>query len=174
MTPLYTQSNVPTGTPPQITSFSANSTSVSAGTPVTLSWQITGASYVIVSPQIGAVRGSSVSVSSPNRPHTLSTPQMLLAALRPRSTSPFTDMRVLRRAPARALFLMTSVTCIYREGCVSPSRLSRSRSRRCNGGGVFGLNATRYHSGWLRSLLSHVSVFASALGCLATFSRIAP
>jgi hypothetical protein len=63
MTPLYTQSNVPTGTPPQITSFSANSTSVSAGTPVTLSWQITGASYVIVSPQIGAVRGSSVSVS---------------------------------------------------------------------------------------------------------------
>jgi len=65
MTPLYTQSNVPTGTPPQITSFSANSTSVSAGTPVTLSWQITGASYVIVSPQIGAVRIERIRLAHP-------------------------------------------------------------------------------------------------------------
>ena len=63
MTPLYMQSNVPAGAAPQITSFTASSTSVSAGTPTTLSWQVTGASYVIVSPQVGAVRGSSVSVS---------------------------------------------------------------------------------------------------------------
>ena len=62
MTPLYTQSNVPTGTAPQITSFNASSNSIAAGTQVTLSWQVTGASYVIVSPDAGAVRGTSVIV----------------------------------------------------------------------------------------------------------------
>jgi hypothetical protein len=63
MTPLYTQNNVPTGAAPQITSFTASTSSISAGTPVTLSWQVTGASYVIVSPDSGAVRGTSVSVT---------------------------------------------------------------------------------------------------------------
>jgi hypothetical protein len=63
MTPLYTQNNVPTGAAPQITSFTASSSSISAGTPVTLSWQVTSASYVIVSPDAGAVRGTSVSVT---------------------------------------------------------------------------------------------------------------
>jgi hypothetical protein len=62
MTPLYTQSNVPSGAAPQITSFTASSNSISAGTEVTLSWQVTGASYVIVSPDAGAVRGTSVVV----------------------------------------------------------------------------------------------------------------
>ena len=59
MTPLYTQNTVPTGASPQITSFAASSSSVSAGTPVTLSWQVSGASYIIVSPQVGAVRSTS-------------------------------------------------------------------------------------------------------------------
>jgi hypothetical protein len=59
----YTQSNIPNGANPQITSFTASATSVTSGTPVTLSWQVTGASYVILSPQVGAVRGSSVSVT---------------------------------------------------------------------------------------------------------------
>jgi hypothetical protein len=63
MSPLYTQSNIPTGAAPQITSFTASSTSVAAGTPVTLSWQTTGASYLIVSPQIGPIRTTTVSVS---------------------------------------------------------------------------------------------------------------
>jgi hypothetical protein len=63
MTPLYTQSNIPSGAAPQITSFTASAASVASGTPVTLSWQVTGASYVIVSPEVGAVRGSNVSVS---------------------------------------------------------------------------------------------------------------
>jgi hypothetical protein len=63
MTPLYTQNNVPTGAAPQITSFTASANSISAGTPVTLSWQASGAAYTIVSPQVGAVRGSSFSVS---------------------------------------------------------------------------------------------------------------
>jgi hypothetical protein len=63
MTPLYTQNNIPTGASPQITSFTASANSVTAGTPVTLSWQVTGASYTTVSPEIGAVRGTSISVS---------------------------------------------------------------------------------------------------------------
>ena len=63
MTPRYTQSNVPTGASPQITSFAASSTSVSAGTPVTLSWHVNGVSYIIVSPQVGAVRSTSVVVT---------------------------------------------------------------------------------------------------------------
>lgn len=63
MTPLYTQNTVPTGASPQITSFGASNTSISAGTPVTLSWQVTGASYIIVSPQVGAVRATSVAVT---------------------------------------------------------------------------------------------------------------
>ena len=63
ISPLYTSANVPTGNAPQIASFTASSDSVSAGTPVTLSWQVSGASYIIVSPGVGAIRGTSVSVS---------------------------------------------------------------------------------------------------------------
>jgi len=63
ISPLYNSSNVPTGPSPQITSFTASSTSISAGTAVTLSWQVSGASYVIVSPTLGATRATSLSVS---------------------------------------------------------------------------------------------------------------
>jgi hypothetical protein len=63
MSPVYTQSNVPTGAPPQIASFTASATSVSAGTAVTLSWQVSGASLVVITPEVGAVRGSSTSVT---------------------------------------------------------------------------------------------------------------
>src|SRR5260370_19927598 len=62
----------------------------------------------------------------------------------------------------------------YLEAWFSPRRFRRSRKRRCNGVGVLGLKATRYHSGWLRSRLSQVNVEASAFGGRATFSRIAP
>lgn len=63
LTPLYTSSNIPTGPAPTISSFTASSTSVSAGTPVTLSWQVSNADYVIISPSIGATRGTSAQVS---------------------------------------------------------------------------------------------------------------
>jgi len=63
ISPLYTAANVPTGPAPQITQFIASANSVSAGTPVTLSWQVTGAAYVIVSPGVGVTRGTSVSVT---------------------------------------------------------------------------------------------------------------
>jgi hypothetical protein len=61
--PLYTPSNVPTGPPPTITSLTANPTTITPGQPVTLSWNVTGASYFVVSPQVGAVRGTSVIVT---------------------------------------------------------------------------------------------------------------
>jgi hypothetical protein len=61
---LYTSANVPTGSAPTISSFTASTSNpVSAGTAVTLSWTATGASYYIVSPQIGAVRGTTVVVN---------------------------------------------------------------------------------------------------------------
>jgi len=61
--PLYTPANVPTGPTPVIASFTANPTTVTKGQPVTLSWSVTGASYEIVSPQVGATRGTSVVVT---------------------------------------------------------------------------------------------------------------
>ena len=63
VTPLYTSANVPTGNAPTVTQFTASATSVSSRSPVTLSWQVSGAAYIIVSPTVGAVRGTSVSVS---------------------------------------------------------------------------------------------------------------
>jgi hypothetical protein len=63
MNPIYTQSNLPTGAVPAIASFTASPTTVSAGANVTLSWSATGASYFDVTPQVGAVRGTSVVVA---------------------------------------------------------------------------------------------------------------
>jgi len=63
ISPLYTQSNVPTGPVPTITSFTASPTTVSSGEAVTLSWNVSGASYFIVSPQVGAIRGNTVTVT---------------------------------------------------------------------------------------------------------------
>jgi hypothetical protein len=62
ISPLYTPNDVPTGPAPVIGSFTANPATVAAGQPVTLSWNATGASYFVVSPEVGAVRGSSVVV----------------------------------------------------------------------------------------------------------------
>jgi hypothetical protein len=59
---VYTSANVPTGSAPNITSFTADNTTVSAGSAVTLSWAADNASYYIVSPEIGPVRGNSVTV----------------------------------------------------------------------------------------------------------------
>jgi len=63
MNPIYTAANIPSGPSPVINSFTASSQAVSAGTPVMLSWNVSGASYLIVSPDIGAVRGTSVTVA---------------------------------------------------------------------------------------------------------------
>jgi hypothetical protein len=63
MDPVYTPGNVPTGPSPVVSSFTANASTVSAGTPVTLSWSVSNAIYNIISPQAGPVRGSSVMVT---------------------------------------------------------------------------------------------------------------
>jgi hypothetical protein len=63
MNPVYTAGNVPKGAAPAISSFTASATSVSAGTQVTLSWQVSGASYLVINPQVGAVRGNSAPVT---------------------------------------------------------------------------------------------------------------
>jgi hypothetical protein len=62
MDPIYTPDNLPQGKPPRITSFAATPASSHAGQPVVLNWSATNASYFIVSPQVGAVRGNSVTV----------------------------------------------------------------------------------------------------------------
>lgn len=63
MNPIYTSANIPQGPPPAINSFTASTTTVSTGGQVTLSWSVADASYLIISPQIGAVRGSNIAVT---------------------------------------------------------------------------------------------------------------
>jgi hypothetical protein len=58
--PVYTNSDVPTGAAPVISSFTASPASVTAGNSVTLSWTTSGAIYNIISPTIGPVRGSAI------------------------------------------------------------------------------------------------------------------
>jgi hypothetical protein len=60
--PLYTQNNIPQGSNPTIASFTANPQIVSHGQPVTLSWNVSGEEYNIVSPQVGIVGGTSVTL----------------------------------------------------------------------------------------------------------------
>ena len=45
---------------PIIHSFNASLTTVSKGQHVTLSWDVAGSSYFVVTPQVGAVRGTFV------------------------------------------------------------------------------------------------------------------
>lgn len=60
--PLYTPQNVPTGPNPTINSFTATS-SGGSGQPVMLNWSVTNGEYYIVAPQVGAIRGTSVTVN---------------------------------------------------------------------------------------------------------------
>jgi len=62
ISPLYDANNVPQGPNPKITNFTANPQTVSKGSPVTLSWSVSGQEYNIVSPQVGIASGSSVVV----------------------------------------------------------------------------------------------------------------
>jgi hypothetical protein len=63
MSEIYTPSNVPTGPSPTVVSFTANPTTVSSGQPVTLTWDTSNSIYNIISPQVGPVRGTSVTVN---------------------------------------------------------------------------------------------------------------
>jgi len=59
---IYTSANLPTGSAPSISSFSASPTTTNAASGTTLSWSATNASYYVISPGVGAVRGTSVTV----------------------------------------------------------------------------------------------------------------
>jgi len=61
ISPLYTPDNLPMGPDPTIDSFTAT-VSGGPGQPVILSWGETNGEYNIVSPSVGAIRGSSVVV----------------------------------------------------------------------------------------------------------------
>ncbi|HEX7288488.1 MAG TPA: hypothetical protein VF532_20050 [Candidatus Angelobacter sp.] len=63
MPAAITSTNVPAGAAPTIASFTASSLNVTAGTAVALTWQASGASYYLVNPQIGPVRGNSVTAN---------------------------------------------------------------------------------------------------------------
>jgi hypothetical protein len=62
MNPIYTAGNIPQGANPAITSFTANPQTVAAGSPVTLTWNVSNSEYNIVSPQAGIIRGASATV----------------------------------------------------------------------------------------------------------------
>jgi hypothetical protein len=62
ISPLYTPGNVPTGPNPTINSFTATA-SRGPGQPVTLSWNVTNGEYYVVSPVVGAIRGTNAVVS---------------------------------------------------------------------------------------------------------------
>ena len=61
ISPLYTPQNYPTGPNPTINSFTATSSS-GPGQPVTLSWNVSNAQYVVVSLSVGATRDTSAVV----------------------------------------------------------------------------------------------------------------
>jgi hypothetical protein len=60
--PLYTAANVPQGAAPSISSFTAMPPSIAAGGSSVLTWTVSNASYLLITP-LGLVRGTSVSVS---------------------------------------------------------------------------------------------------------------
>jgi hypothetical protein len=62
MPTVATAANVATGSAPNITSFTADNLTISAGTAVTLSWAADNASYYVISPEVGAVRGNTAVV----------------------------------------------------------------------------------------------------------------
>lgn len=62
MNPVYTTVSVPQGAAPTISSFTASASSVAAGTSVTLNWTASANSYFVISPAVGAIRGSQATV----------------------------------------------------------------------------------------------------------------
>ena len=60
--PGYDDATAPTGNPPTINNFAASASTVSAGTPVTLTWTTSNDSYDYID-QLGGVRGGTVTVT---------------------------------------------------------------------------------------------------------------
>jgi hypothetical protein len=62
MPAVYDSATAPTGAAPSISSFTASQTTVAAGTPVTLTWTVSGDSYDFID-VVGTVRGGSQTVT---------------------------------------------------------------------------------------------------------------
>jgi hypothetical protein len=60
--PGYDSATAPTGQPPTINSFTASATTISAGTPVTLTWSTSNDSYDFID-MLGGVRGGSITTT---------------------------------------------------------------------------------------------------------------
>jgi hypothetical protein len=91
---VYTNSNLPDGAAPTISSFTADHTSVARGKAVTLSWNAGGATYNIISPIVGPVRGGSVVIN----PNSTTTYTLYSTNQFGRSTASVTVMVQLRAA----------------------------------------------------------------------------
>ena len=63
MNPVYANANYPTGSAPTVSSFTSSAAHISSGGSVTLSWTSSSADYIIISPGLGAVRGTSATVN---------------------------------------------------------------------------------------------------------------
>ncbi|HUA59188.1 MAG TPA: hypothetical protein VML19_10565 [Verrucomicrobiae bacterium] len=66
MSGIITPSNVPKGAAPVISSFTANPSNPMKGQMVTLSWSVTNSQYNIITPVVGAVRGSGIVIVAPS------------------------------------------------------------------------------------------------------------
>jgi hypothetical protein len=72
MDPIYTDADVPAGSAPSISSFTAKPRSISAGQAVKLSWSTSDESYNLLAPSVGPVRGDSITIHpSATRTYTL-------------------------------------------------------------------------------------------------------
>ena len=63
MSPVYNNSNYPTGSAPTISSFTASASHVASGGSVTVSWNTSNDQYLVVSPGVGATRDTSAMVN---------------------------------------------------------------------------------------------------------------
>jgi hypothetical protein len=98
-----------TGSPPSILSFSASPASIGAGQSSQLSWSVSGATSLNISPGVGAVTGSSVTVT----PAT-TTQYTLVAANAYGSTSAQTTVTVVGTLPSSASFFIEPLPSIDR------------------------------------------------------------
>jgi len=86
MNPIYTAANLPAGAAPNIASFTATPATVAANTTVNLNWNVSAASYVIITPQPGPIRGATATVT----PNTTTTYTMYATNQYGRSTATVT------------------------------------------------------------------------------------
>lgn len=99
----------PTGSPPTILSFTASPANIGAGDSSLLSWSVSGATSLSISPGVGSVTGSSVTVTP-----AATTQYTLVAANAYGSTSAQTTVTVVNGSPSSASFFIELLPSIDR------------------------------------------------------------